>query len=74
MLLDFSEVLDFTWLDTMISILYDLLESIDLTLLKCTRSQQKAIGNSEGYLDIHSRLDRHVDQTRHIAIGKHSIL
>ena len=41
-----------TQLDTMNSVLYILLESINLTLLKLTRLAEKAMGSSEDYLGI----------------------
>ena len=43
-------LLHLTWLDTTNFVLYGLLESIDLMLLKLTRRAMKAIGSSEDCL------------------------
>ena len=43
---------DLKWLNTINSMVYVLLESIDLMLLKLTRWAQKAIGDLEWYLGI----------------------
>ena len=48
----FLILLHLAWLDTTNFVLYVLLESIDLMLLKLTRWAQKAIGSSEDYLGI----------------------
>ena len=53
--------------------LYVLLESIDLMLLKLTRRAWKAIGSSEDYLGMADWIVMHrvyIDQTRHITIDK----
>ena len=44
---DGKESLDFTWLDTTNSVLYVLLESINLMLLKLIGWHKKVIGSSE---------------------------
>ena len=66
-------ILNLPWLDTTNSMVYVLLESIDLMLLKLTRVGIKGHRKLRMVLR-HSRLDRHVHQTKDTAIGKYSRL